>query len=207
MPRCTYCRGNLGDDRDKVGSRCPHCRQPLYENPRDPHQPGLQTEAGTPCSAHPGNPAIGPCQRCGNYMCVVCRTRWRNQAVCVGCVDRALASKEASPAEAKAHFRQAILSVVMGVAAWLTMLGAFGLIALGASNGPNKEGMVYVGLGGLLIIFSPLPGLLGVGQGAAAIRVRGDHMILATIGLILSGLHTGMVLGIITASVALREKG
>jgi len=116
----------------------------------------------------------------------------------MGCAGRSLEANEASPVEASAHYRQAVLSVILGVAAWLVSLAGVGLIALGAGENLNEPLMVF---GVLVILPSPLPALLGVGQGAAAIRARGDHMILATIGLILSGLHTGIVLGFFTMAM------
>ena len=58
-----------------------------------------------------------------------------------------------------------------------------------------------VAFAGLLLLASPLPAVLGIGQGAAAIRARGDHMILATAGLLLSGLHVGVLVGMFTFAV------
>ena len=39
---------------------------------------------------------------------------------------------------------------------------------------------------------------IGLGLGAAALYGRGHHMILATIGLILSGLHAGAFIGLMS---------
>jgi hypothetical protein len=152
---------------------------------------------------HAGNPAVGPCQRCGNFMCTVCRTRWRNQGVCIACIERALEAKETAPAEARAHFRQALLAVLFGLGAWVIVLAATGLIYGASSGGPGSMGLLAIA--GLMLLFSPLPAILGVGQGAAAIRVRGDHMILATAGLVLSGLNTGVVLGLLIAGILARN--
>lgn len=206
MPRCSYCRAPLDSDRDKVGARCPHCRRPLYEDPRDPHQPGRYGAAAGACVAHPANPSVGACRRCGNFLCSVCRTSWRGQVVCAACVARALEAKEAPPVEARAHFRQAVLGLVLGLAAWATAAGAVALMAAGAASGP-QSGLVAIGFGVLLLFASPLPGLLGVGQATAAIRARGDHMILATIGLLLSGLHTGVLVGVVTALFVFPGRG
>jgi len=203
VARCTNCRGKLDNDRERVGARCPHCCQPLYEEPRDPHRPPLYGASAARCLVHAGNPAVGPCQRCGNFMCSVCRTRWRNQGVCLACIERALESRESAPAEARAHFRQALLAVLFGLVAWLIVLAASGLLFAGAGEGPGSKGLLALAV--LLLLFSPLPSILGVGQGAAAIRVRGDHMILATIGLVLSGLNTGVVLGLFIAGILARN--
>ena len=51
-----------------------------------------------------------------------------------------------------------------------------------------------------LIFASPLPSVLGLGQGIAALRARGDHMILATLGLVLCGLNVGVFIGLFSFS-------
>ena len=65
--------------------------------------------------------------------------------------------------------------------------------------------MVLIGIGGLILLVSPLAAVVGAGQGAAAIRTRGDHMILATIGLLLSAFQIGAVIGLVTFSVLLNN--
>src|SRR5262249_22223483 len=134
------------------------------------------------CAIHRRSRARGTCQRCGNYICQVCRTKLRGQMLCPACVERVLESQETTPQEARAHLWQAILAIVFGVAGWGVAL--LGIILAGV--GVESESMVLVGLGGLTILASPVAAVLGAGQGAAAIRARGDHMIMATIGLLLS---------------------
>ena len=89
--------------------------------------------------------------------------------------------------------------MVFGIVAWVITLGAVAVMGIGLSGKEPDVGLV--GLGFLAMLVTPLPALLGVGQGAAAIRARGDHMILATIGLLLSGLHTGVVLGLFSLAL------
>jgi len=179
MMRCPECRERLPDDPDRSGARCPVCRESLYDEP-PPRRRGADDDGR--CPVHPDNPALGTCGRCGNYLCETCRTRWRGRWLCAACVDRALEHKEAAPAEAGAHLRQALLALGLGV----------------------TSGMGLVMLGGLTILSSPLPAVVGVGQGAAAIRARGDHMILATIGLVLSGLNVGVFIGMLSFGIGLQ---
>jgi hypothetical protein len=200
VPRCTYCRGNLGHDRDRVGARCPHCHQPLYERPRDPHQADPRMATATACTVHAGNPALGTCQRCGNFLCAVCFTRWQERAVCSACIERLLERNETGSPETRAHRRQAILGVLFGAGAWLLSVGAFFLMMLGASQG-LPTGAMLIGLGVLLLLPSPLVATLGLGQALAALRCRGNHMVLASIGFFLSGLELGVVLGALTSVV------
>jgi hypothetical protein len=123
----------------------------------------------------------------------VCRTRWRNLVLCAACVDRALESKEAAPEQAQAHLRQALLSLVLGGVAWI--LGAIGLVIgiVGQTSESIQVGAILFMM--LILLVAALPGSLGLGQAASAVRSRGNHMIMATIGLITNGLFLGVLLG------------
>jgi hypothetical protein len=192
MARCPSCDYPLPDDRDRVGARCPNCRQPIYEPPTRMARPAREGESS--CPVHAGMETVGVCGRCGNYLCEVCRTRWRGVILCAACVDRALGTSEAAPEQERAHFRQAVLAVVLGLAAWV--FSALALVGIGVLS---AGGQVAVGLVLLLVFvlaFDVLLAALGVGQATAALRVRGNHMILATLGLIVSGLYVGVMLGL-----------
>jgi hypothetical protein len=193
MPRCPACRERLSGDLERQGARCPYCGQPLYDT--DPG--GSRRREVGQCATHPDNPAVATCGRCGNYVCAVCRTRWRQRWLCAACVDRALEQKEAVPAEAAAHLRQALLALVLGGVSWGVVL--LGLVVAAAAF--DSKNFVLVGLAGLALLGSPVASVLGLGQAVAAIRTRGDHMILATVALILCGLHVGSIIGLITFSL------
>jgi hypothetical protein len=196
MVVCRECGERLPDDPDRPGARCPVCREPLYDQ-----RPGRRRPAEDgQCAVHPENPALCTCGRCGNYLCEVCRTRWRDRWLCAACVDLALENKEAVPAEASAHLRQALLALGLGILAWLIFLGALLLVAAGM----EAKNVVLMGLGGLTVLLSPVPAVIGVGQAVAAIRARGDHMILATLGLVLSGVNVGAFIGLLSFSIALQ---
>jgi hypothetical protein len=202
MPRCRWCREPLAGARETLGARCPYCREPLYEwhaGSDGGARAASGEDEGGRCAAHPRNRAVGTCQRCGNYLCAVCWTRWRNRSLCLACLERALEAKDAAPEEVRAHLRQAVLAVLCGLAAWGLALIAALLVGLGLAagfEGEPEQGLLI--LGGLLLLASPLPAVLGVGQGAAAVRARGDHLILATAGLLLSGMHLGVLIGLFT---------
>jgi hypothetical protein len=198
MLPCANCGDPLRGVPEKVGARCPTCREPLYEPARDPH---VQASDGSCCAVHPSNGSVGTCQRCGNFVCGVCWTRWHDRSLCSACASRALDDGEA-PHTSRAHFWQAMLAVIFGVLAWLLTLGAILLMVLGfAMTNQSEEMVLLVGVGGLVLLASPFPAVLGVGVAAAAIRARGNHMIMSTIGLVLSGLHAGMIVGLFTFSV------
>jgi hypothetical protein len=148
------------------------------------------------CALHPENVAAGTCRRCGNFYCPVCRTPWEDRLLCLTCVEQLLGQEGAVAEESKVHDRQALLGLLCGLGAWACVL--FGVMMLTImSLSPN--GASLAGLGLVLAVGSLLPAVLGVGQAAAAIRARGDRLILATFGLILSGLHVGAFLGLVLA--------
>jgi hypothetical protein len=195
MARCRECGERLPADPDRCGARCPACREPLYAAPRV-----RRGSTDGQCAVHPENAAVGTCGRCGNYLCAVCRTRWRERWLCAACVDLALERNEAAPAEARAHLRQALLALGLGVASWMIFL--LGTVLVAAAMGGGQTGVFL--LAGLTILASPLPSLVGLGQAIAAIRARGDHMILATLGLLLTGLNVGAFIGLLSFSIALQ---
>ena len=190
MNRCPSCDYPLPHDRERIGARCPSCRDPLYEPPGRISRPAREDEGA--CAVHSGRETVGTCGRCGNYFCEICRTRWRDQIVCTACVERALASREATPEQARAHLRQAILGLALGISAWGALL--LGQIMGFAAFAANKNLLLLL-VALVLIIGSALLGVLGIGQAAAALRARGHHMIVATSGLVISGLFVGSFIG------------
>jgi hypothetical protein len=201
MARCPSCDYSLPEDRERVGARCPHCFDPLYERPGRTARRMREGEGA--CVVHKDSEVVGTCGRCGNYLCEVCRTRWRDKALCAACVERALETSEAAPEQTRTHFRQAMLGLGLGVGAWVLTGGAFLLFALLASatggDPAAKLGPAMLLMLGLLTAI--VTALLGVGQAAAALRTRGNHMILATVGLILAGLHVGVLVGFFGFSI------
>lgn len=199
MPRCSTCRKNFSSERP-LGARCPNCRSPFYEPPRNLDTP--PGEDDPTCAAHEVGLSVGPCQRCGNFMCAVCRTKWRDRSVCPECVTRYLEIGGAVPEETRASMLQSVASVMLGVASWVLVLGGFifaGVaVAEGGSDGFNPA---LILLAVALLFGSVLPALIGLGLGAAGLRSRGNHMIFATAGVVLSGLHVGAMIGLFSFSL------
>ncbi len=186
--RCPSCRERLPEtpEESQQGARCPYCREPLFEVGFERHGRDIGD-----CAVHRDNPAVGICDRCGNYICEVCRTRWRDRWLCSACVDTTLEHNEVQPAEASAHARQAILSLFLSGLSWVVFTGVlFILIAAVASNN-----LMAIGVASLVFLLTPLPAVVGVGMGMAAIRARGDYMLIATIGLVLGAVNVGMFVG------------
>jgi hypothetical protein len=192
MPRCRSCDYPLLDDLEKVGARCPSCRDPLYEPPTRIARPVRAGEAA--CGVHPANESIGTCARCGNFYCETCRCRWRNQLLCAACVRRALSGTEGTPEQANSHFRQAFFALILSLAAWALLALVILISVLVKPADPQAN----LGMG-LLVLFivpiSSVANVFAIGLGAAAIRVGGNHQILALSGLILSCLCATVQIG------------
>ena len=201
MPRCPTCRTPLHGTREEIGARCSECKHPLYEY-HDAQNYRPRQEGSSKCAVHEQNRAVGTCQRCGNYLCPVCWTKWQGKSICAGCLNRALDAREASPRETSIHFRQAVMGLACGIGAWFVAAVAFVIMGIGAAS-EGKEGMniVLVGIGALTLMASPLPAVVGIGQAAAAIRTRGNHMIMATAGLFVSGLNMAVVIGVFSMAI------
>jgi len=197
MNRCPSCDYPLPSDRERIGARCPNCRDPLYEPPGRISRPAREEEGA--CALHAGRETVGTCGRCGNYFCEVCRTRWRDQTLCASCAERALASREATPEQARAHFRQALLGLLLGLGAWCVFILGWLLLSLGAAVAHGNPFLALLGL--LLIVSAVLLAVLGTGQAAAALRTRGHQMIMAVSGLLISGLFVGVFLGLFIFSL------
>jgi hypothetical protein len=200
MARCPSCDFPLPEDREKVGARCPNCRDPLYEPPGRVGRPAREGEGQ--CPVHPGVETVGTCRRCGNYLCEVCRTRWRESILCAACVQRALEAKEAAPELERAHRRQSLLSLGLGVGVWgVIIVGVLvASILVGVAQGGGGDGLGFLGV---LLLFAAMVvstgiAVLGIGSAASALRPRGPHMILATGGLLLSSIYLGGVVGFFT---------
>ena len=191
MIECRYCGEVYYTDPERVGARCRRCREALFERRDAGREPDEAVPSGQ-CATHPHSAAVGACQRCGTFMCAVCRTRWQERALCPACVVRALDEKEVRPEDLQAHRRQAMLAVVFGVSAWaMTLIGGILMVIRGATA---TQPLVI--LASLLCVAAFLPSFFGIGQGAAAIRARGNRLILATFGLALSATHIGLVFGL-----------
>jgi hypothetical protein len=112
-------------------------------------------------------------------------------------VERALERPEVLPAAARVQWLHALLAALLGGLAWL--VGIVGMILVVAGMvGSGGLDMTTLIVGTLLFIGSGIPSLLGVGFGASAIGARGNHLILATIGVLVSGLHLGVLVGLFT---------
>lgn len=196
MRRCPSCESRLRDDPEQMGARCPRCHEPLFQ-PAQVAQPTSGTDEGA-CAVHSGNAAVGTCKRCGNFLCSLCRTRWDSRVLCVACVERLLET-EGTAGGGRLEWTQSVVALLLGLAAWvMTALGLVLMLSV-IDQGMKAAGFIFLGV--MLFFGGGLPALLGLGFGASAIRARGNHLICATIGLFLGGLHVGVVVGFFAFSI------
>jgi hypothetical protein len=111
-----------------------------------------------------------------------------------------LQSREASPEDVRTHYLQALWSMIFGIGGWALLLSGVVLFAIGIRNGPEHPAVVAVLPALLFLLAAPCLVVPGLGLGAAAVRTRGDHMVLATIGLALSALMAGAMIGAIAVN-------
>lgn len=194
MIECRYCREVFRQPVEKIGARCPVCRLPLFEKDR-PRPPVVDLG---PCAVHKDNSAAAKCQRCGKMMCVLCRTRWADEIVCIACLDKALRTGAASPRQTYQHNRQAVWSVLLALAGWFVLLLALWPLS-SLSRGHQDHGPATAAL--LFFFGSFVFALFAIGQAISCIRVRGQRLPLATCGLSLAGLHLGICLGLLVINI------
>jgi hypothetical protein len=188
---CRYCGEYIRGEVDRIGARCPRCRQPIYEKKQTPRRAATGTSDPV-CALHPMNQSVGPCQRCGILLCGVCRARWHDQILCLPCVQASLESREAGPEEFRSVRRQSLLSFLLALGGWMLLLVGAALLLTLHGGKPHPDLAL---LGRLILFTSFVPASFAVGQAATAITMRGQRLRLATSGLILSGAHLGLMIG------------
>ena len=98
---CPRCAASLPEDVVSVGTvRCSHCRGPFEAVPFQPPQRAVEKPRpvgpgdAASCANHRGNLAEASCDRCGVFMCLLCRIPSDAKALCPACFDRLLAADQ-----------------------------------------------------------------------------------------------------------------
>jgi hypothetical protein len=108
---CPCCKADLPAAPRVDGlQRCPACREE-YEadflrpvvDPGPVIVPVAADGSGTPCAKHARNVAEASCQRCGAFMCSLCRIDSDGQSLCPGCFERL--SDEGALASSRSMYR------------------------------------------------------------------------------------------------------
>jgi hypothetical protein len=125
------------------------------------------------CAAHANNPAVGNCERCGDFMCSLCSTPIEGRNYCLRCFE--LLHQRGSLAFDQRAFNMPGYSLILGLISVPCMV--YGLAFV---TGPAA---VVLGLLSLRKIREQ-PGLPGRGQAIAGI-ILGGLAVLGLLGLIL----------------------
>lgn len=195
MWECRHCGEFIPGPREKLPSRCPNCREPLFERSGGPTiiADDLASVQDQPrCALHPENVSMGCCRRCGRPFCPVCRTRWRDTILCFRCVEAYLLGREIAPEEHADHFRLAFYSCLFGGGAWVC-LGLAITTAIAAADG--SFGLLALTV--TLAVIAVANGTIGLGQATEAVRLRGHRLTTAMTGLILSATSLALCLGFV----------
>ena len=84
------------------------------------------------CANHGGNPSESNCERCGIFMCSLCRTDVDELVICPGCFDRLSAEGALASTVTKYrdYSRMAVMSAAVGVFLWFTapLLGPLAIV-------------------------------------------------------------------------------
>jgi hypothetical protein len=144
---CPHCRGDLDHAHILSGRQfCPLCRHDFEATKFDPPRRLTPTralseagpEGATACGNHPGNAASANCERCGIFMCELCRIDSDSMVLCPACFER-LGAEGALPSgrtRFKDYGRMGFTWVLAGILIWFAAL-------------PLGLGAVYAGIRGL----------------------------------------------------------
>ena len=133
--RCPLCDReiDLGSIGSSGAARCPLCLREFRAVRFNPPQRARalpqaidgRLDAGQPCATHPRNAAVTGCQRCGSFMCDLCRIDVDGRTLCPACFERL--SAEGSLESTRTTFRDypglAGVTVTAGCLIWF--LAAF----------------------------------------------------------------------------------
>ena len=138
-PRCPHCRVTLDLEHLFSGMQsCPTCHG-VYEAIRFT-PPARRThvarvaEAGpagaSPCGTHPANASVASCERCGVFMCGLCRIDLEQQTLCPECFERLSAdgTLRSTQVTLVSHHRIAVVSLLAGILTW-PLMSVFGIAA------------------------------------------------------------------------------
>ncbi|HVS29849.1 MAG TPA: hypothetical protein VMS98_00200 [Thermoanaerobaculia bacterium] len=139
LVRCPCCRQQIDAAAIQTSRHavCPACLGEFNAVRFDPPArvaalPRLVTgtlDAGQPCASHARNAAVTSCQRCGSFMCALCRIDVDGRTLCPTCFDRL--STEGSLHSTRTTFRD-----YSGLASVSATAGCLLVVVLGLLFGP-----------------------------------------------------------------------
>ncbi len=139
-PACPRCKRPLSQGRLVSGAQtCPHCMgafEAVRFTPPEPKAVVRQLaesgpEGAVSCANHAKNAAVAGCERCGAFICELCKIEADGKTLCPACFDR-LSSEgalESTVTTFKDYGRMAGTLVVAGLLIWI-FAPVFGPVAV-----------------------------------------------------------------------------
>jgi hypothetical protein len=128
-------------------------------SPATPFTSAQPVPAGGHCAAHPSNPATDACERCGDFMCFVCRTAIEGRRYCPRCFE--LLYSRGSLQFTQMAFRLPAYALSLGIVSLVSLPcigGCYGMLSV-------PSGIIAIILGGTsLREIGRRPDLPGRGQ-------------------------------------------
>lgn len=149
--RCPRCRRpiDVNSIATSVNARCPLCGrsfeavrfQPVDKTVMAAQPVDGQIAATQPCANHPRNAAVTNCQRCGAFMCALCRIDVDGRTLCPSCFERL--SSEGSLESTRTTFRDyrglSVVTVLAGMFLWFLSILLGPLAIYYASKGLQQK--------------------------------------------------------------------
>jgi hypothetical protein len=176
-PSCPHCGGPVPADRRRDGKVvCTACRgdfeATFFSPPRQHVQVARTAEAGPqggqPCAKHERNLAVANCERCGNFMCNLCKIEADGMVLCPPCFDR-LSQEGALPSTQKtirnyAGMASSSLAIGLFICFVMPLCGGVGLYycirGLQAKQAENEsEGVVTLWITLVVAVLELIGGL------------------------------------------------
>lgn len=141
-PGCPRCKRPLGSEGLVTGLQtCLHCRgafEAVHFTPPEPKAVVRQVAEAGPgesvsCANHAKNEAVANCERCGGFICELCRIEADEKTLCPACFDRLSAegALESTVTTFRDYGRMALTMSIVGIIPFLWLFGAiFGLAAV-----------------------------------------------------------------------------
>jgi ribosomal protein L37AE/L43A len=133
---CPFCKHRLNSTQLFSGEgHCPFCNKffegaaftPVLRKAKVARVIESGPEGATACAKHERNTAVANCERCGNFMCGLCRIDADGMVLCPGCFER-LSSEGALPSSLKSYRDYASSAGMLSLAGLFPLFWFFGFI-------------------------------------------------------------------------------
>lgn len=129
-PSCPHCQAPIDVETLVAGpQQCPACLRafeatrfsPARRRDRVAEVGAAGPQEAASCAAHRRNTAVASCERCGIFMCALCRTEVDRLEVCAPCFERLAAEGglHSAATEYRSYLGMAWMAGIVGAVLWL----------------------------------------------------------------------------------------